>query len=63
MTPLESQPQGTRIASIHNGSSLFTGDAGQGESDTRRYLLENDLVESIVQLAQVQELELTHPNT
>ena len=50
MTPLESQPQGTRIASIHNGSSLFTGDAGQGESDTRRYLLENDLVEAIIQL-------------
>ena len=50
MTPLESQPQGTRIASVHNGSSLFTGDAGQGESDTRRYLLENDLVEAIVQL-------------
>ena len=50
MTPLESQPQGTRIASVHNGSSLFTGDAGSGESDTRRYLLENDLVEAIVQL-------------
>ena len=50
MTPLESQPQGTRIASIHNGSALFTGDAGSGESDTRRYLLENDLVEAIVQL-------------
>ena len=50
MTPLESQPQGTRIASIHNGSSLFTGDAGQGESETRRYLLENDLVEAIIQL-------------
>ena len=50
MTPLESQPQGTRIASVHNGSALFTGDAGSGESDTRRYLLENDLVEAIVQL-------------
>ena len=50
MTPLESQPQGTRIASIHNGSALFTGDAGSGESNTRRYLLENDLVEAIIQL-------------
>jgi len=50
MTPLESQPQGTRIASVHNGSSLFTGDAGSGESNTRRYLLENDLVEAIIQL-------------
>ena len=50
MTPLENQSQGTRIASVHNGSSLFTGDAGQGESEIRRYLLENDLVEAIVQL-------------
>lgn len=50
MTPLDSQPQGTRIASVHNGSALFTGDAGSGESDTRRYLLENDFVEAIVQL-------------
>ena len=41
---------GGRMAIIQNGSSLFTGDAGQGESDTRRYLLENDLVEAIVQL-------------
>lgn len=50
MKPLEVQPQGTRIASIHNGSSLFTGDAGQAESNIRRYLLENDLVEAIIQL-------------
>ncbi len=50
MTPLSHQPEGTRIASVHNGSSLFTGDAGSGESDTRRYLLENDFVEAIVQL-------------
>jgi type I restriction enzyme M protein len=41
---------GSRIASVHNGSSLFTGDAGQGESEIRRYLLENDLVETILQL-------------
>ena len=50
MKPLDVQPQGTRIASIHNGSSLFTGDAGQAESNIRRYLLENDLVDAIVQL-------------
>lgn len=41
---------GSRIASIHNGSSLFTGDAGSGESNIRRYLMENDLVDAIVQL-------------
>ncbi len=50
MKPLTIQPQGSRIASIHNGSSLFTGDAGQGESNIRRYLVENDLVEAIIQL-------------
>lgn len=50
MKPLDMQPQGTRIASIHNGSSLFTGDAGQAESNIRRFLLENDLVEAIIQL-------------
>ena len=36
--------------SIHNGSSLFTGDAGSGESNIRRYLIEKDLVEAIIQL-------------
>lgn len=41
---------GSRFASVHNGSSLFTGNAGQGESNARRYLLENDLVEAIIQL-------------
>jgi type I restriction enzyme M protein len=41
---------GSRIASVHNGSSLFTGDAGGGESNIRRYLLENDLLEAIIQL-------------
>ncbi len=41
---------GSRIAEIHNGSSLFTGDAGQGESNIRRYVMENDLVEAIVAL-------------
>jgi len=39
---------GSRIAEVHNGSSLFTGDAGSGESNARRYMFENDLVEAIV---------------
>ena len=41
---------GTRIAIIHNGSPLFTGDAGSGPSDIRKYILENDLLEAIVAL-------------
>ncbi len=41
---------GSRIAEVHNGSSLFTGDAGQGESNIRRLLIENDWVEAIVAL-------------
>ena len=41
---------GSRIASVHNGSSLFTGDAGGGESNIRRYIIENDLLEAIIQL-------------
>ena len=41
---------GSRIAEVHNGSSLFTGDAGQGESNARRFMIENDLVECIVAL-------------
>lgn len=43
-------PLGSRIAQVHNGSSLFTGDAGQGESNIRRWLIENDWVEAIVSL-------------
>lgn len=41
---------GSRIAEVHNGSSLFTGDAGQGESNARRFMIENDLVEAIIAL-------------
>ncbi len=41
---------GSRIASVHNGSALFTGDAGQGESEIRKYLLEEDLLEAIIAL-------------
>ncbi len=41
---------GSRIASVHNGSALFTGGAGSGESGIRQYIIENDLLECIVQL-------------
>lgn len=44
------KPQGSRIAIIHNGSPLFTGDAGSGASEIRRYILENDLLEAIIAL-------------
>ena len=43
-------PLGSRIAEVHNGSSLFTGDAGQGESNIRRWIVENDWLEAIVAL-------------
>ncbi len=45
-----STKQGSRIAEVHNGSSLFTGDAGQGESNIRRWIIENDWLEAIVAL-------------
>lgn len=49
MKPVTAEnPQGSRLAIIMNGSPLFTGDAGSGESEIRRYVLENDLVEAIV---------------
>jgi len=50
MKALSQSPTGTRIASVHNGSSLFTGDAGGGESNIRRHIIENDWLEAIVQL-------------
>ncbi len=50
MKPLDKSPRGSRIASVHKGSSLFTGDAGGGESNIRRYLIENDWLEAIIQL-------------
>ena len=49
-TPSEQTPVGSRIAEVHNGSSLFTGDAGQGESNIRRWIIENDWLEAIVAL-------------
>ncbi|WP_055443428.1 type I restriction-modification system subunit M [Lacinutrix himadriensis] len=50
MKSLSQSKTGTRIASVHNGSSLFTGDAGGGESNIRRHIIENDWLEAIVQL-------------
>jgi type I restriction enzyme M protein len=50
MKALSQSPGGSRIASVHNGSSLFTGDAGGGESNIRRYIIENDWLEAIIQL-------------
>lgn len=43
-------PLGSRIAEVHNGSSIFTGDAGSGESNARRHIIENDLVEAVIAL-------------
>jgi type I restriction enzyme M protein len=43
-------PLGSRIAEVHNGSSLFTGDAGQGESNIRRWIIESDWLDAIVAL-------------
>lgn len=50
MKTLQQSPLGSRIASVHNGSSLFTGDAGSGESNIRRYIVENDWLEAIIQM-------------
>jgi type I restriction enzyme M protein len=50
MKPASKNRIGSRIASVHNGSSLFTGDAGGGESNIRRYIIENDWLDAIVQL-------------
>ena len=44
------KPEGSKIAIIHNGSALFKGDAGSGESEIRRYIIENDLLDCIIQL-------------
>ena len=50
MKDIGASPHGSRIASVHNGSSLFTGDAGGGESNIRRYIIENDMLEAIIQM-------------
>ncbi|MCB0163950.1 MAG: SAM-dependent DNA methyltransferase, partial [Anaerolineae bacterium] len=46
----QNSPFGARLATVHNGSSLFTGDAGQGESNIRRWIIENDWLEAIIAL-------------
>lgn len=46
----KASPLGSRIAEVHNGSSLFTGDAGSGESNVRRWVIENDWLEAIIAL-------------
>lgn len=50
MIPLENGKGGSRIAIVLNGSPLFTGDAGQGETNIRRWILENDWLEAIIAL-------------
>lgn len=50
LSKMKNTEQGSRIASIHNGSALFTGDAGQGESEIRRHIIENDFLEAIISL-------------
>jgi type I restriction enzyme M protein len=50
LSKMKDTEQGSRIASVHNGSALFTGDAGQGESEIRRHIIENDMLEAIIAL-------------
>ena len=50
LSKMKDTPLGSRIAEVHNGSSLFTGDAGQGESNIRRWIIENDWLEAVVAL-------------
>lgn len=50
MKQLKDAPLGSRIATVHNGSALFTGNAGGGASNIRQYLIDNDLLEAIIQL-------------
>ena len=47
---MKDTPLGSRIADVHNGSALFTGEAGSGESNVRRWIIENDWLEAIVAL-------------
>lgn len=50
LSKMKQTEQGSRIASVHNGSALFTGDAGQGESEIRRHIIESDILEAIIAL-------------
>jgi type I restriction enzyme M protein len=50
LSKMKNTPLGSRIADVHNGSALFTGEAGSGESNVRRWIIENDWLEAIVAL-------------
>lgn len=50
LSKMKDTKQGSRIASVHNGSALFTGDAGQGESEIRKHIIESDMLEAIIAL-------------
>jgi type I restriction enzyme M protein len=50
LTKMKESPRGSRIAHVHNGSALFTGDAGQGESEIRKWIIENDWLEAFIGL-------------
>ena len=50
LSKMKSTELGSRIASVHNGSALFTGDAGQGESEIRKHIIESDMLEAIIAL-------------
>ena len=50
LSKMKNTPLGSRIAEVHNGSSLFTGGAGSGESNIRRWIMENDWLEATVAL-------------
>ncbi|MBK6484080.1 MAG: SAM-dependent DNA methyltransferase [Chitinophagaceae bacterium] len=50
LSKMKDTEMGSRIASVHNGSALFTGDAGGGESEIRKYIIKNDLLEAIIAL-------------
>ncbi len=50
LSKMKATALGSRIASVHNGSALFTGDAGQGESEIRKHIISGDLLEAIIAL-------------
>jgi type I restriction enzyme M protein len=50
LSKMKDTEQGSRIASVHNGSALFTGDAGQGESEIRKHIIDSDMLEAIIAL-------------
>ncbi|MCN0158280.1 type I restriction-modification system subunit M [Mesomycoplasma ovipneumoniae] len=50
ISKMKETEMGSRIVEVHNGSALFTGDAGNGASNARRFMIEEDLIEAIIQL-------------